>query len=93
MDERAFARSARSGMHERALRLDERVLMSARFGARACEGTRRFRYAGQDCSRQQSLCAAQLCAWKSARFGMDERALRKHERALMRALPMFGHAR
>ena len=46
MDERALA-----------LRMDERALTSARFGAMACEGTRMFRYAGQDGSHQ--LCYVQ----------------------------------
>ena len=50
MDERALARS---GMDERALRVDVRALTSARSGARACEGTRMFRYAVQDVSHQQ----------------------------------------
>ena len=49
---------ARAPGYERALRMDERALTSARSGARACEGTRMFRYAGQDGSHQQCLCAA-----------------------------------
>ena len=78
-------------MDERALafRMDERAFTSARSGAMACEGTRMYRYAGQVVSHQQCSGAAKFRSWKSARSGMDERALalRMDERALTSARP------
>ena len=71
MDERALA-----------LRMDERALTSARFGAMACEGSVMFRYAGRDrancamCSKVLSMEERALWDGRArARIRLDERSL------------------